>query len=87
MEFVFFLSWMFFAVAVGMFASIRRNRSGLGWSILAVIISPLFAFILIAILKEASPENPKKAWGSLGVVRRSAPKRNDLTALYSDQKG
>lgn len=45
------LFWLFFAVTAGMFASIRRQRSGFGWFFVAVIFSPLVAFILLAILK------------------------------------
>ena len=61
MEFLIFLSWIFFAFAVGMFANIRRNRSGLGWGLLALIISPLFAFILVAVLKELPQSDKAKA--------------------------
>jgi hypothetical protein len=42
--------WIGFSVAVGMFASIRRNRSGFGWGVLAILISPLLAGIFLAIL-------------------------------------
>jgi hypothetical protein len=49
--------WFALSVAVGMFAEIRRNRSGFGWFILALIISPLLAGIFCAIL-ERKPESP-----------------------------
>ena len=42
--------YMACSIAVGIFASRRRNRSGFGWFVLALIITPLFAFILCAIL-------------------------------------
>ena len=44
--------WLGLCLAVGMFASIRRNRSGIGWFWLAFFISPLLAFFYVAILKE-----------------------------------
>jgi hypothetical protein len=45
-----FLFWLGGAVAVGMFAAIRRNRSAMGWFLLALLISPLLAGIFLAIL-------------------------------------
>ena len=43
--------WISFAILVGVFAETRRNRSGIGWSFLALLISPLLAGVLLAILK------------------------------------
>jgi hypothetical protein len=37
--------WLFFAVLVGIYAS-RQGRSGLGWFLLATVISPLLAILL-----------------------------------------
>lgn len=44
-------TWFLFAILVGVLAS-KYGRSGLGWFILATIISPLFAglFLIVAIL-------------------------------------
>jgi hypothetical protein len=55
-----FITWIAFSIAVGMFASIRRNRNGVGWFFLALIMSPLLAGIFVAILKEtaATPQPP-----------------------------
>ncbi|HEY2242607.1 MAG TPA: hypothetical protein VGH47_00100 [Xanthobacteraceae bacterium] len=47
-----FLAWLFFAVLTGVFAQVRRNRNGFGWFMLSLLISPLFAFPLVAILRE-----------------------------------
>jgi hypothetical protein len=47
MEFVIF--WLLFAVVVGVVAS-SRGRSGVGWFLLAVVISPLLAIILVALM-------------------------------------
>jgi hypothetical protein len=55
---LFFLSiiwWLFFCVAAGMFARIRRNRNGCGWFFVAFFFTPLSAFVLLAILTEAPP--------------------------------
>ena len=42
--------WFVFAIAVGIWAS-NRGRSGFGWFLLAVVISPLLAGILLAVTK------------------------------------
>jgi hypothetical protein len=47
--------WIFFCVAAGMFAHIRRNRYGAEWFLVALVFSPLVAFVLLAILKEGPP--------------------------------
>ena len=52
-----FLLWFFFSIAAGMFAHIRRNRNGVEWFLIAFLISPLVAFVLLAILKPRSPED------------------------------
>jgi hypothetical protein len=44
-----FLFWFIFAVVIGVAAS-SRGRSGLGWWFLAMIISPLLAFVLLILL-------------------------------------
>lgn len=41
--------WLFFAVLVGMYAA-KIGRSGLGWFLLAALISPLLAFLLCLVL-------------------------------------
>ena len=52
---LFFLTWTALSIAAGMFASIRRNRSGFGWFLFALVFSPPLAFILLAILREKAP--------------------------------
>jgi len=49
------LGWIFFSVCVGVFAQQRRNRNGVGYFVLSLIISPLLAFALVAAMKEAAP--------------------------------
>src|SRR5688572_13922941 len=49
----FFLFWLLFAIVVGVVAS-SRGRSGFGWFLLAVVISPLLAIVLVALLPSLS---------------------------------
>lgn len=44
-----FLFWFLFSVVVGIAAS-SRGRSGFGWFVLAMLISPLLAVILVAVM-------------------------------------
>ena len=46
---LFTLTWVFFAVLVGFFAD-SRDRIGPLWAVLALVISPLLAFLLVAVL-------------------------------------
>lgn len=52
MEYAFF--WFIFAVAVGFIAS-ARGRSGFGWFILAMVISPVIAVIIVALIPSIGP--------------------------------
>jgi hypothetical protein len=45
------LAWIFLSIAAGMFASIRRNRSGFGWFLSALVFSPVAMFVILAILR------------------------------------
>jgi hypothetical protein len=45
--------WLATSAIVGVFASQRRNRSGFGWFVLALVISPVLAFLLCAAMREA----------------------------------
>lgn len=50
--------WFIFAVICGIFAG-QRGRSGFGYFVLAILISPLLCFILIAVLgAKKAPEEP-----------------------------
>lgn len=46
--------WILFAVAVGIFAS-NKGRSGFGWFVLSLVISPLLGIIFCAVSKDLSP--------------------------------
>jgi len=52
--FTIFLFWIGFSVAVGVFANQRRNRSGIGWCLLSLLISPLLAGVCVACTRERS---------------------------------
>src|SRR4051812_35253511 len=56
---MFILGWLFFSVAAGMFASIRRNRNGGAWFAVALVFSPLVAFVLLLILHPLGPQDRK----------------------------
>lgn len=47
-----FLGWLFLSIAVGVYASNHRGRSGFGWFLLALLISPVIAFILVLVMKD-----------------------------------
>ena len=47
----FFILWFALSIAVGMFASNYRQRSGLGWFVLSLVISPLLGFVFAAVSK------------------------------------
>ena len=44
-----FIGWMIFAIVVGVAAS-SRGRSGFGWFLLSLILSPLVGIILVLVL-------------------------------------
>lgn len=60
-----FLVWVVFAVIVAIAAS-GRGRSGFGWFLLAVLISPLLAFILLLVLPKVGEAGlPKDETGAV----------------------
>lgn len=48
--------WIIFAIAVGVWAS-NRGRSGIGWFLLSLVISPLLGFVLVAVSRDLRSEN------------------------------
>jgi hypothetical protein len=50
-----FLFWFFFAIVVAVIAT-NRGRSGFGWFLLSVFISPLLSVILVLALKNLKDE-------------------------------
>ena len=45
-----FIGWIFFSIVSGMFARFHRDRSGIGWFLLAILFSPFVALVLLAVL-------------------------------------
>ena len=70
-----FIGWLFFSVAAAMFAHIRRNRNGAGWFFVALLFTPLVAFVLLAILRPLPEEHPL----TLVELEMAAPAHNGRT--------
>ena len=51
-----FILWVALSIAVGLFASNYRNRSGFGWFVLSLLISPLLGFVFAAVSKSIGEE-------------------------------
>lgn len=49
------LFWVLFSVAVGVFAS-NRGRSGFGWFLLSLFISPVLSLLFVAVMKNLATE-------------------------------
>ncbi|MCB4365425.1 hypothetical protein KIH07_16905 [Hydrogenophaga taeniospiralis] len=47
------LIWFLLAIAVGVLAS-KRGRSGFGWFVIALLLSPLIGFVFVLIAKDLS---------------------------------
>lgn len=59
MDLAFLFLWPFFSILVGVFAS-RRGRSGIGWFLCALLLSPLLAWIALLAI---GPSAPPAAYG------------------------
>lgn len=70
-----FLIWLFLSVAAGMFAAIHRNRNGVGWFFVAIIFSPLVAFVLLLILQPS--KTPRKMTRRQIIVALEAAKAKE----------
>lgn len=51
-----FILWIALSIAVGLFASNYRNRSGFGWFALSLLISSLLGFVFAAVSKTIGEE-------------------------------
>lgn len=74
-----FIGWLLLSVAVGMYATKRGRGSG-NWFIVAVLISPLLAFIFLlasedlTLEKPLSPNEIKKCLYCAETIKREAIK-------------
>jgi hypothetical protein len=82
MTYVFF--WLFLSIAAGMFAHIRRNRNGVGWFFVALLLSPLVAFVLLAILPVKGPKRLNPPLGNREAFQLAF---GDLSTLKNIGKG
>lgn len=65
--------WIVFALIVGAGAS-NRGRSGFGWFLLALILSPLLAGFALVVVG-ARPRDPDADYGSLRIERPEKHRR------------
>jgi hypothetical protein len=52
---VLIIAWILLSLAVGTYAQNYRNRSRAEWTVLAILISPLIAFALVAATAPTAP--------------------------------
>lgn len=64
------LFWIIFAVVVGIAAS-NRGRSGFGWFLLSILLSPLLGLILVLVLPD---QKKQQAAHSDAAGRRPCPR-------------
>ncbi|WP_315759339.1 hypothetical protein [Bradyrhizobium sp. SZCCHNRI2007] len=66
------LLWLFFAFVVGIAAN-NRGRSGLGWFLIACVISPLLAIVLVLALSNLRRERRDEELLRLAAARQPPP--------------
>src|SRR5215475_11379583 len=67
MEFVFF--YLGLSAVVGVVAQCRRNRNGVGWFLLSLLISPLLAGLLVAATANLQRTLPRRQWSHCAARR------------------
>jgi hypothetical protein len=72
--------WLGFSIAIGILAS-RRGRSGIGWFLFSLILSPLLGLIFVLVLprrnlqfEDVSPETHSRCPDCKELVRKDARK-------------
>lgn len=58
-----FFFFLLLCVGAGIWAS-NRGRTGVGWFFISILVSPVIAFILLAVLKDLSTETAESASGA-----------------------
>jgi hypothetical protein len=61
----FFIAWIVVAIIVGVVAN-SRGRSGFGWFVLAVVISPVIAFLLVIVLPRLDTSGSVRSGAKVG---------------------
>ena len=81
--------WLLACVWVGVFASGRRNRNGLGYFLLSVLLSPLIGWLIVASLR-TKPEQPRRGfydpppgWDAARPARRASIARWSVVAFVA----
>jgi len=64
--------WLALAIVIGV-AAARRGRSGLGWLFLSLILSPLIAAMLLALLPDRRYEEVLSRLATYNVAAATAP--------------
>jgi hypothetical protein len=62
----FFLFWLILSIVAGAYAN-SKNRSGFGWFLLSIILSPIITLIILAILSNRTTP-PKSLEARLGEI-------------------
>jgi hypothetical protein len=57
----FLVVWLVAAAAVGFYA-MSKNRTAFGWFVVAVVISPLIAWVILLVLQPVKKETGPYAW-------------------------
>jgi len=81
MEIIIIFFWFMFAIIVGIAAN-TRGRSGFGWFLLAVVISPLLAGLLVLALPDLRRQDDARAMA----MRQDAINQMAFDALPDDAK-
>lgn len=84
----FFLGYLVFSVLVGVYADMK-GRSGVGWFVAALFISPLIAWIACAAMGEPSDEGQGKEVSVISMAgdQRPAIKPGDTIELPEAETG
>jgi hypothetical protein len=72
--------WLALAIVIGV-AAARRGRSGLGWLFLSLILSPLIAAILLALLPDRRYEEVLSRFAAYNAAAATAPDTTRKNAL------
>jgi hypothetical protein len=64
--------WLALAIVIGV-AAARRGRSGLGWLFLSLVLSPLIAAILLALLPDRRYEEVLSRLAAYNAAAATAP--------------
>ncbi|WP_274788766.1 zinc ribbon domain-containing protein [Salmonella enterica] len=76
-----FVFLLLLSVLVGVFAS-KRGRSGIGWFLVSVVLSPLIAFIILLVIRDIASEERAQ----LEAYRRKVEEEKRLEAIENERK-